>query len=77
MAILAALVGEAQTLLLELELVALEHQDKETLAAQALAVLIGLVVVAAALLRLVQIIQPQIQAARVVLALRNLFQARL
>jgi hypothetical protein len=65
MAILGVLVAAAQILLMVLELAGLEHLDKETLAAQALAVLTGLVVAVVAHLRLVQITQPQIQVALV------------
>jgi hypothetical protein len=72
MAILVVLVVAVQTPLLELAMAALEHLGKETLAALALAALTGLVVVAAALLRLVQITQPYKQAVLAVLVQRFL-----
>ena len=58
MAILGVLVAVVQTLLLELELVGLEHLDKVTQVVLSPVVLTGLAVVAVELLRLVQITQP-------------------
>jgi hypothetical protein len=75
MAIQAVLVVAVQTLLLELVMVALGHQDKVAQAVLDLVALTGLAAAAAALLRLVQITQPQIQAARAALVLHPLFQA--
>jgi hypothetical protein len=57
MVTLAVLVVAVQTLLLELDLVDLEHQGKEMLAALDLVALIGLAVVAVAHLLLEQITQ--------------------
>jgi len=65
MATLGVLVAVVQTLFLELEMVVLEHQGKETLAALGQVALTGLEAVAVVHLLLVQITQPQTQVALV------------